>query len=85
MKDKERAKLEAEVADACARNGRHRQLIGVSAVRIFDARGAFCIGGGEGVVAGAGSEPEWKRLETKDGRPVRSLIHLLCSCRLHIG
>lgn len=76
LKDKDRARLEAETAEACARAGRHRQLIGVAAVRLFDGAGAFRVGGGDGTessAAGGGGGDDaskaWKTLVHKDGRP----------------
>jgi hypothetical protein len=71
LKDKERAKLEAETAEACARTGRHRQLIGVCALRLFDNNGAFLVGGGDGSEGDDSSAVSkiWKTLVHKDGRP----------------
>lgn len=51
VKDKERAKIVDEISDACARGGQHRQLLGVAALRLFDAQQQFVVGGGDGSLA----------------------------------
>jgi hypothetical protein len=75
LKDKDRARFEAETAEACARAGRHRQLLAVAAVRLFDNAGAFRLGGESGDAAAGGAAAPgdassvWKTAIHKDGRP----------------
>lgn len=57
-----------EVAEACARSGQHRQLLGVAALRVFDNSGAVCIGGGDGNAEGTPrqSSDVWRQLQHKE-------------------